>query len=632
MSEKIKHLRKKAMALPLSPGVYIMKNDKGEIIYIGKAKALKNRVSQYFGSQNNHPEKVRRMVENVDDFEYIITDSEFESLILECSLIKQHSPKYNILLKDDKGYSYIRVSNDEWRRISYVLQKSDDGAQYIGPYKSSYYVKASVEEAQKIFMLPTCNRRFPEDFSKQRPCLNFHIKQCSAPCRGKMSKKEYDEQLDAALEFLKGSGTETIKRMTEKMQEASDNLDFERAARYRDIIKSAKRMQDKQKVVDIDIDECDVIALAVDNKKGSFEVFRFCDNRLFDRENFLIDDALDDETTREEFLLRYYSMREVPKKILLDKELTDTDALLEWLSDKREKKPKRVNISVPKRNVAKDLVEMCRKNAYEALAQQSGVTGKQLSVLEELKDLLGLSSIPRYIESYDISNLAGSDNVAGMVVFEDARPKKSAYRKFNIKSFVGQDDYSSMREVIKRRLDEYKKSVEKAKQEPENADNNNGESVDNSSTVEGFARLPDLILLDGGKGQVSAVKPIIEESGLSIPIFGMVKDDKHRTRAITDETGEIQIKRNRRVFSFVTSIQDEVHRFAISFHHNRRKRMLGISLTKIDGVGEKRAKALLRYFRTVKNIESASVFELENAPSMTHDAAMNVYRYYHGEE
>ncbi|MBQ0098013.1 MAG: excinuclease ABC subunit UvrC [Oscillospiraceae bacterium] len=609
MSEKLKELRKKAMALPLSPGVYIMKNKSGEIIYIGKAKALKNRVSQYFGSQNNHVEKVRRMVENVDDFEYIITDSEFESLILECSLIKQHTPKYNILLKDDKGYSYIRVSNDEWRRLSYVLQKKDDGAEYIGPYKSSYYVKTSVEQAQKIFMLPTCNRRFPEDFKKQRPCLNFHIKQCCAPCRGKMSKKEYDEHIDSAIDFLKGGSAKTIRKMTEKMQEASEKLDFEQAAKYRDIINAAKRMQDKQKVVNIDIDECDAIALAIGENKGSFEVFRFSCGRLYDRENFIIDDIGDEETAREEFLLRYYSIREVPKKIFLDADLNDAEVLEQWLSDKRDKKSKKVYLLSPKKGVYKDLVDMCRKNAFESLAQQSGVTGKQLSVLEELKDLLGLDTLPRYIESYDISNLAGSENVAGMVVFEDAKPKKSAYRKFKIKSFEGQDDYSSMREVMTRRIEEYKK----------------GEN-------DGFSRLPDLILLDGGKGQVSAVKPLLVQAGLDIPLFGMVKDDKHRTRAITNENGEIEIKRNRRVFSFVTSIQDEVHRFAISFHHNRRKKMLGISLTKIDGIGEKRAKELLRYFRTVKNIEQASLKELENAPSMTHDSALNVYRYFHTEE
>ncbi len=609
MSEKLKELRKKAMALPLSPGVYIMKNKSGEIIYIGKAKAMKNRVSQYFGSQNNHVEKVRRMVENVDDFEYIITDSEFESLILECSLIKQHTPKYNILLKDDKGYSYIRVSNDEWRRLSYVLQKKDDGAEYIGPYKSSYYVKTSVEQAQKIFMLPTCNRRFPEDFKKQRPCLNFHIKQCCAPCRGKMSKNEYDEHIDSAIDFLKGGSAKTIRKMTEKMQEASEKLDFEQAAKYRDIINAAKRMQDKQKVVNIDIDECDAIALAVGENKGSFEVFRFSCGRLYDRENFIIDDIGDEETAREEFLLRYYSIREVPKKIFLDAELKDAEVLEQWLSDKRDKKSKKVYLLSPKKGVYKDLVDLCRKNAFESLAQQSGVTGKQLSVLEELKDLLGLDTLPRYIESYDISNLSGSENVAGMVVFEDAKPKKSAYRKFKIKSFEGQDDYSSMREVMTRRIEEYKK----------------GEN-------DGFSRLPDLILLDGGKGQVSAVKPLLVEAGLDIPLFGMVKDDKHRTRAITNENGEIEIKRNRRVFSFVTSIQDEVHRFAISFHHNRRKKMLGISLTKIDGIGEKRAKELLRYFRTVKNIEQASMQELENAPSMTHDSALNVYRYFHTKE
>ncbi|MBR2715233.1 MAG: excinuclease ABC subunit UvrC [Ruminococcus sp.] len=613
MNEKLRELRKKAMALPLSPGVYIMKNKSRDIIYIGKAKALKNRVSQYFGSQNSHSEKVRRMVENVYDFEYIITDSEFEALILECSLIKQHAPKYNILLKDDKGYSYIKITGEKWRRISYALQKDDDDATYIGPYKSSYYVKNSVEQAQKIFKLPTCNRKFPQDFRKSRPCLNFHIKQCCAPCTGKVKLSEYNEYVEEALQFLKGGDAKSVKMLTEKMMEASDNLDFERAAKIRDQIKSIKKMRDKQKVVNTTAQEQDVIAYASDNKKGSFEVFRFAHGRLFDRESFIINDPGDESEARREFILRYYTLRDdIPRNIMLDKEVEDASILEKWLSEKRSK---RVYINVPKIGEQKHLVDMCLKNAFEALGQQSGVIGKQYAVLESLRDMLSLKEVPFYIESYDISNTSGSENVAGMVVFEDGKPKKSAYRKFKIKSFFGQDDYGSLAEVIERRFTEYLKA-----KDDENSDG-------------GFGRKPDLILLDGSVGQVNAVKPVLNKLNIDVPVFGMVKDDRHRTRAIVSDEGEIAIRPDRNVFSFITQIQDEVHRFAIGFHHQRRKKTVTSStLQSIEGIGQVRAKSLLKYFRTIENIKNASLEELESAPKMTHDSALMVYKHFHLQE
>ncbi len=628
MNEKLSLLRKKAMALPMQPGVYIMKNKDKKIIYIGKAKKLKNRVSQYFGSQNNHSEKVRRMVSNVDDFEYIITDSEFESLILECSLIKQHKPKYNILLKDDKGYSYIRVSDELWRRIDYVLQKGDDSAQYIGPYTSSFYVKTSVEEAMKIFMLPTCNKKFPDDFKKGRPCLNFHIKQCCAPCTGRVSLKEYNERVDEALAFLQGGSSKTLKKLNESMQDAAERLDFESAARYRDTINAVKRMRDKQKVVNINIDEIDVIAVCISSNKGSATVLRFSDSRMFDKENFIVSDVDDEKVFMSEFLLRYYSMRDdVPKKIALSVNIDDADMIEEWLS---QKKGKRVYINVPSKGVQKNLVDMCRENAFEMLAQQQGVTGRQLSVLEELKTMLSLETVPEYIESYDISNLSGEDNVAGMIVYENAKPLKSAYKRFKIKSFDGQDDCASMREVITRRLNEYKKLTEIS----ENYDGELKETENQQSqkTDKGFARLPDLILLDGGKTQVAAVAPIIKEFGLDIPVFGMVKDDNHRTRAIVSTAGEIALKPNRRVFSFVAGIQDEVHRYAITYNRSKRKKIFSSSLEKIDGIGQKRAKELLRYFRTLANIKKSTIKELESAPGMNHTAALNVYKYFHEDE
>lgn len=602
----IKELRKKSMALPLSPGVYIMRDKSGKIIYIGKAKALKNRVSQYFGSMNNHPEKVRRMVENVNDFEYIICDSEFEALILECSLIKQHTPKYNILLKDDKGYSYIRVSPDKWRKITYELQKKDDGALYIGPYKNSYYVKQSVEEANKIFKLPTCNRKFPEDFGKSRPCLNFHIKQCMAPCRGKLSFGKYNENVEEALEFLKGGTTKSLKKLTESMLEASDKLDFERAAEIRDKIAAVKKMSEKQKVVSVNVPDQDVIAFFTDNDRGCFQIFRFESGRLYDHENFVVKSSVDDDAELSQFIINYYSLnREIPKNITLDRELDDKESVEKWLTDKLGKK---VYITFPKRGEQARLVSMCRKNAAEVLAQIKGRTSREYSVLEELKNLLGLSKIPEYIESYDISNLAGSENVAGMIVYENGKPLKKAYKKFKIKSFEGQDDYASMAEVLDRRFSEYNELKD---------------------TGEGFGRLPDLILLDGGKGQVSAVEPILKKYNVSVPVFGMVKDGYHRTRAITGSGGEITINSRRSVFTFISKMQDEVHRFSIGYHRSRRKKsVFKSSLTAIDGIGEVRAKSLLKNFRTIENIRNADLKELENCPGMTHDSALSVYNYF----
>lgn len=609
MNPKLSELRKKAMALPLLPGVYIMHDKSGAIIYIGKAKALKNRVSQYFGSQNNHAEKVKRMVDNVDDFEYIITDSEFEALVLECSLIKQHTPKYNILLKDDKGYSYIRVSAGDWKKLSYVLQKADDGAEYIGPYMSSYYVKNAVEEANKIFMLPTCNRQFPRDFRKGRPCLNYHIKQCIAPCTGKVKLKDYKESVEQALDFLRGGSSNSIKQLTQQMEEAAENLEFERAARIRDKITAVKKMGDKQKVVANKVLDEDVIGSFSDGGKTCFQVFRFEGGRLFDRESFVFDSG-DSENEYEEFILRYYTIRnDVPKNIALDKTFDGIDAVGEWLSQRRGSK---VNVTVPQRGEQAKLVGMCRSNAAETLAQKKDATVREYSVLEELKETLGLEKLPEYIESYDISNLAGTENVAGMVVYKNGKPFKSAYKKFKIKGFEGQDDYGSMKEVLTRRFEEYYKA--------ENSD-------------EGFGKLPDLILLDGGKGQVAVVKEVLEKMNINVPLFGMVKDDKHRTRAITGDGGEITISSKRALFSFVTRIQDEVHRFAIGYHHNRRsKNTFRSSLTDIPGIGQVRAKVLLKHFRTIENISNADLRELENAPKMTKDSALAVYKYFHSDK
>lgn len=610
MNPKMKILRKKAMSLPLLPGVYIMKNADGEIIYIGKAKALKNRVSQYFGSQNRHPVKVRKMVENVDRFDYIVTGSEFEALVLECSLIKQHSPKYNILLKDDKGYSYIRISEGEYRKISAVFNKKDDGSEYIGPYLSSYSVRQSVDAANKIFKLPQCNKVFPRDFGKSRPCLNYYISQCCGLCTGKIKKSDYDEAVDGAVAFLKGDSRDIIADLRVKMEKAAEELDFEQAAKLRDRINSIERIKEKQKVVYKSVEEQDVFATADIDGSVCLAVLRFSNGRLFDSEHFFFDDPGDKEGMRSDFITSYYSMRDnIPKRVTVDGEVADRELLEQWLS---EKKGKKVTVFVPARGEQLEIVNMCRKNAEEKLAIKKGRTGREIAVLDELKDLLGLKKTPEYIESYDISHTAGQDSVAGMIVFKGGKPYRKAYKRFSIKSFDGNDDYRAMNEVLTRRFSEYEKSKD---------------------STEGFGKLPDLILLDGGVGQVHAVEPVLREFGLIIPLFGMVKDNRHRTRAISGDGGEIAINSKRQVFTLVSEIQNEVHRFSVAYHHQKHaKRGLSLSLTEIEGVGEKRASALLKYFKTMTAIKNAEVDELSKAPGITSAVAQNIYDYYRAKD
>ncbi|MGN0474719.1 MAG: excinuclease ABC subunit UvrC, partial [Acutalibacteraceae bacterium] len=599
---KLRELREKSMKLPLLPGVYIMHDKSDKIIYIGKAKALKNRVSQYFGSQEGHTEKVRRMVENVDHFEYIITDTEYEALVLECSLIKQHKPKYNILLKDDKGYHYIKITNEPYPRVVEAKKAENDGAEYFGPYTSSYAVRQSVDEACKIFKIPTCRRSFPRDIGKNRPCLNYSIGLCMAPCRGRLKKEIYDEAIAEVRDFLKGGTNTSIARLTERMNDCAERLEFEKAARLRDRINALKKMSDKQKVIMNSVEEQDVIAIAQGAGGTCFEVFRFKGGRLCDREQFLIDDMMTEPgLCRAEFIKQYYSMRDVPPRVTVDGETEDSELLEELLSQKRGKK---VRITVPQKGEQQKIVEMCRQNAAEYLAQAKGRTGEITAAVDELGRLLGLNSPPEYIESYDISNTMGEDNVAGMVVFENGKPLKSAYRKFKIKTVEGQDDYGSMREVITRRISEYYAHKEEGK---------------------GFGRLPDLILLDGGEGHVNAIRPLIEASGLPIALFGMVKDSKHKTRAIAAGGREISLTRSRAAFTLVSTIQDEVHRFAITYHHaSHGKSVINSTLTQIEGIGPTRAKELLKHFKTINAIYAASVEELCAVKGMNRKAAENI--------
>ena len=611
-TEKVQELRRQAMALPLLPGVYIMKDAQNKIIYIGKAKALKNRVSQYFGSDTNHPEKVRQMVAHVDHFDYIVADSEFEALVLECSLIKQYSPKYNILLKDDKGYHYIRISPPPFSKIAEARQKAEDGARYLGPYVSSYTVREAVDEACKVFQLPTCNKTFSYGGSRERPCLNHYIEQCCAPCTGKVKEKDYNERLNQAVEFLTQGSTKMVATLQQRMEEAAENLEFEKAARLRDRITAIKKIAQKQKVVMSRVEEQDVIALAQGVDVACFEVFRFTGGSLTDRENFLIEEVDSLPAARAEFIRRYYSIRDrVPPQVTVDGELEDTELLEQWLTDKAGR---RVHIVQPQKGEQAHLVEMCRSNAAERIAHRegSGLTGRDAAALDELAKLLGLSAPPAYIESYDISNTGGSDNVAGMVVFENGRPLKSAYRRFLIKTVQGQDDYGSMREVLTRRLTEYEVHKEEGK---------------------GFGRLPDLILLDGGKGHVAAVKPVVDSFHLDIPVFGMVKDDKHRTRAIAEDGGEIAINSKRTVFTLISSIQEEVHRWAIGYHRQRRKKStIGTTLTQIEGIGETRARTLLRQFGSLKAIRAATVEELCAVKGINRPAAEAIRQFFARQE
>lgn len=601
---RLSRLKKRANRLPLLPGVYIMKNKNDEIIYIGKAKALKNRVTQYFGGGSGHTAKVRKMVSNVDHFEYIVCDSEFEALILENSLIKQNQPKYNILLKDDKGYSYVKITNDKWKKITFS-RSADKRGEYIGPYSSLYVVKETVDEARKIFKLPDCGRSFDKP---SKPCLNYHIGICDAPCRGKMSLGSYLENVNAAVDFIKhgGADSETEAELNKKMLAAAERLDFETAAKLRDRINAMKRIREKQKVVRATYKSEDVIASALLGETAAVSVFIFRNYRLCDKQVFLFDGISDRESLYEEFLQRYYLEKEdIPSRVLIDSS-ADFSAPERWLTEKSGHSVSFIN---PKLGEQKALLDMCLNNAAETLSQKAERTGREMSVLDELARLLGLPSAPRYIEAYDISNTAGSENVAGMIVYKDGRPFRPAYKRFKIKSFLGQDDFRSMAEVLDRRFTEYEKGED-----------------------EGFAVLPDLILLDGGSGQMSAVRPVLEKHGITVPLFGMVKDSKHRTRAIAAEGGDISIKSNRAAFTFITGIQDEVHRFAIGYHKLRRsKSMLSSELTEIEGIGKARAAALLKHFKTVKAIKSAAADELAAAPGMTKAAADAVYKHFHEE-
>ena len=608
--EHIKALREKARQLPAEPGVYLMRDGAGEIIYVGKAKALRNRVSSYFRSIEKHHEKTLRQVHAARDFETIVTATEFEALVLECSMIKQYQPKYNILLKDDKGYHYLRVSKEEYPRITAEKQLVNDGARWLGPYTSSFVVGQTVDEVNKAFMLPTCKRKFPEDFKKGRPCLNYHIQQCIGLCNGKTSQARFGEIIEQAVEFITQGASGSLELLEGRMLAASEAMDFEKAAFYRDRIRAIKKMAEQQNVVFAKSEDADVIALLQNGKESCAAILKIRGQRLVDKQTFQLGELDELPTARAELLLSLYgrSGAEIPPSILLDGECEDSELIERYL---REHRGKKAVLHIPVRGEGLRLVKMASANAAQQLAHKIERTGRELAALDELARLLGLGRTPDYIEAYDISNYAGQTVVGGMVVFENGRPLKAAYKKFNIKTVTGPDDYASMREVLSRRFARYLEEKEEGK---------------------GFGRLPDLILLDGGQGHVRAAEPVLKEMGLEIPLFGMVKDSKHKTRAIAQTGGEIAIAASRSAFALVTKIQEEVHRFSLSHMQQRHKKGgFALRLTQVEGVGEKRAAALLKHFKTQKALNAATPEELAAAPGMTLKTAQAVHAFLKGD-
>ncbi len=576
-----------------------MKGRGGRIVYVGKAKELQKRVSQYF-RDGNHPPKVRRMVEAVEDFDTIVTNSEFEALVLECSQIKLHSPKYNILLKDDKGYSYIKITNEEYPRVQAALQKTDDGAEYVGPFTSSFAVREMAETANTAFRLPVCSRRFPADFRKERPCLNLHIKRCMGVCTGKISKDEYDTALSGAVTLIKKGQTQLLAMLKERMMQASDALEFEKAAVLRNQINAIQNMNKGQKVALAENIEQDVIAAVHYHNRAVVVVLRFRGGRLFDKKDFLFIEP-DMATIREEFLLQYYNGElPLPARILVDEDFDGKDLIQQLFT---ERYGKNVNLTVPQKGNGRALINMALLNGGEVLSRDAGRTSKTDRVVDNLAKLLNLPSPPERIEAFDISNWGEGTSVAGMVVFSRGKPLKAAYRRFAMRTVVGIDDYASMGEVISRRIRNF-----------------------DEKTDDNFATLPSLVFIDGGLGQLNSALAVAKGTAFEgVPFFGMVKDKKHRTRALVGTGGEIALSMQKDVFAFVTAIQDETHRFAISYERIRDKNKRYVSeLSAIAGVGEVTQKKLFSTFKTIKRIKKATIEELKSAGINT-NVAKNIY-------
>ena len=605
--------------LPAQPGVYIMHGKNDIVIYVGKAKILKNRVRQYFRSIEKHTPKVKAMVSNISRFEYIVTGSEIEALVLECNLIKKYRPKYNILLKDDKNYPYIKVNmQKDYPTIETVRVLKNDGSKYFGPYIGKGTVKNNLDTIQKIFKPPVCNRRFPQDIGKLRPCLNYHIKNCFAPCTGCVTREEYRKVYEEICDFLNGGHDELIKNMTKSMEEASKNMEYERAAAFRDKIKSIKMLDEKQRIINSDNQtDLDMISIDIYDKKAFVETFFIRSGKIIGRESYILEDAENKNDALGDFVKQFYSRAiYIPPLILLSTDIEDVKLISDWLSEIRGKK---VALKVPLRGEKLNLIKLANKNVEQAITNyktQKLREEQRFQNSEELSRSLGLVEPVKRIEAYDISNISGSNNVAGMVVFVDAKPLKSAYRKFKIKSFEGADDYSAMREVIYRRfknaLDE-EELIRKHELKPEDAK---------------FLPFPSVIFVDGGIGQINAAKSMLEEIEIDIPVYGMVKNDKHKTRGLLCDDGEMEIKMTSSLFNFITRIQDEVHRFAITYHRKLRTRTaINSELDNIVGIGEKKRNILLRHFSNIENITAATFEELKSA-GIDEKTAENIIEYF----
>ena len=602
--------------LPAKPGVYIMHDEKDTIIYVGKAISLKNRVRQYFQSSRNLGIKKEQMVQQIARFEYIITDSELEALVLECNLIKEHRPKYNTMLKDDKSYPFIKVTvNEEYPRVLFARQMKKDKSKYFGPYTSAGAVKDSLELIRKLYHVRTCNRNLPKDIGKERPCLYYHIKQCKAPCQGYISKEEYRMQIEGLLDFLNGDYKKLLRELEEKMLQASEELRFEDAVEYRDLMQSIQKIGERQKITGSQGEDKDVIAMAADEEDAVVQVFFIRDGKMIGRDHFYLKIAADATSAQVllNFVKQFYAGTPfIPKELMLQEEIEDTEVLEEWLSKKRGQK---VHIRVPKKGTKEKLVELAARNAQMVLSQDreklKREEGRTIGAMKEICQLLDLDDITR-VESYDISNISGFESVGSMVVYEKGKPKRNDYRKFKIKSVKGPDDYASMEEVLTRRF-------QRGLQEQQDSEEKGG-----------FSAFPDLILMDGGKGQVHIAENVLENLGISIPVCGMVKDDNHRTRGLYYHDHEIPISHSSEGFKLITRIQDEVHRFAIEYHRLlRSKGQIHSVLDDIEGIGPARRKSLMKYFKSIESIREASVEELKKAPSMNQQVAEKVYEFFH---
>ena len=611
--------------LPARPGVYIMHDADDTIIYVGKAISLKNRVRQYFQGSRNLGIRKEQMVEQIARFEYIITDSELEALVLECNLIKEHTPKYNILLKDDKTYPFIKVTvGEDYPRIQIVRRVKKDKSRYYGPYSSAMAVKDVVELTTKLYRLRTCSRNLPKDIGKERPCLYHQIHQCDAPCQGYISKEEYRKKVDKLLDFLNGNHREILKELEEKMLAASQEMNFEDAAQYRDLIQSVKRIGERQKITDQHGEDKDVVAVAQDGEDAVAQVFFIRGGKLIGRDHFYLKVAKEDQRAQiiSSFLKQFYAGTPfIPKEIMIQEEIEDREVITQWLE---KRKGRKVHIRIPKKGTKEKLVELAQRNAELVLSQDKErikrEEGRTIGAVKEIAGKLALPGLER-IEAYDISNISGFQYVGSMIVYEKGKPKRSDYRKFRIKSVQGPNDYASMEEVLTRRfvhgLDE-----QEARRK-ENLDEEFGS----------FTRFPDLIMMDGGRGQVNIALEVLDKLNLQIPVCGMVKDDKHRTRGLYFNNEEIPIDRDSEGFKLITRIQDEAHRFAIEFHRSlRSKGQVHSILDDIPGIGPTRRKALMKQFQGPDKMREASLEELKAVPSMNERAAEAVYRFFHEEQ